>query len=81
MKYDLVIKNGTVIDGSGMPRYRADVGVIRGRIASIGRISDAADETIDAEGHVVTPDLSTVTPTWMPRFPGTLWALVPAGTA
>ena len=55
MQYDLVIKNGTVIDGSGMPRYRADVGVIGGKIARIGRIRDSAKEVIDAEGHVVAP--------------------------
>ena len=41
MPYDLVIKNGTVIDGSGLPRYRADVGVRHGRIAAIGRIREA----------------------------------------
>ena len=40
MAYDLVIKNGVVIDGSGLPRYRADVGVRHGRIASIGRIRE-----------------------------------------
>ena len=55
MAYDLVIKNGTVIDGSGMPRFHADVGVRGGRIATIGRIRESARETIDAEGHVVTP--------------------------
>ena len=55
MSYDLVIKNGTVIDGSGLPRYRADVGVIGGRIAHIGRIREPARETIDAEGQVVSP--------------------------
>lgn len=55
MQYDLVIRDGTVIDGSGMPRYRADVGVVRGRIANIGRIRDAAKEVIDAYGHVVAP--------------------------
>ena len=55
MSYDLIVKNGTLIDGSGMPRYRADVGVKHGRIATIGRISEPADEMIDAEGHVVTP--------------------------
>lgn len=55
MQYDLIIKNGTVIDGSGMPRFRADVGIVDGKIASIGRIRDGAQETIDAEGHVVTP--------------------------
>jgi N-acyl-D-aspartate/D-glutamate deacylase len=55
MPYDLVIKNGTVIDGSGLPRYRADVAVRHGRIAAIGRIREAAREVIDADGQVVTP--------------------------
>ena len=55
MQYDLVIKNGTVIDGSGFPRYRADVGVLQGRIASIGRIRASAREEIDAEGKIVAP--------------------------
>ena len=55
MSYDLVIKNGMVIDGSGMPRYRADVGVKDGKIARMGRIAEPADEVIDAEGHVVSP--------------------------
>jgi N-acyl-D-aspartate/D-glutamate deacylase len=53
--YDLLVKNGTVIDGSGMPRFRADVGVIGGKIARIGRIRESAREVIDAEGHVVAP--------------------------
>src|SRR5437899_7758675 len=55
MPYDLVIKNGTVIDGSGLPRYRADVAARHGRIAAIGRIREAAREVIDADGQVVTP--------------------------
>ncbi|MDB5922521.1 MAG: hypothetical protein JWN13_1457 [Betaproteobacteria bacterium] len=56
MSYDLVIRNGTVIDGSGLPRYRADVGVNGGKITTIGRIrGENAREVIDAEGHVVTP--------------------------
>ena len=55
MSYDLVIKNGTVIDGSGLPRYRADVGVRHGRITTIGRIRERAREVIDAEGQAVTP--------------------------
>ncbi|MBI3917130.1 MAG: amidohydrolase family protein [Betaproteobacteria bacterium] len=55
MPYDLVIKNGTVIDGSGLPRYRADVGVSRGRIATIGRIRESAREVLDAECHIVAP--------------------------
>jgi N-acyl-D-amino-acid deacylase len=55
MQYDLVIRNGTVVDGSGIARYRADVGVRHGRIATIGRIRDRGVREIDAEGHVVTP--------------------------
>jgi N-acyl-D-aspartate/D-glutamate deacylase len=55
MAFDLVIKNGVVIDGSGLPRYRADVGVRGGRIASIGRIRESAKDVIDAEGRVVAP--------------------------
>jgi N-acyl-D-amino-acid deacylase len=55
MAFDLVIKNGVVIDGSGLPRYRADVGVRDGRIASIGRIRERARQVIDAEGRVVAP--------------------------
>jgi N-acyl-D-aspartate/D-glutamate deacylase len=55
MTYDLVIKNGMVIDGSGLPRYRADVGVRAGRVVTIGRIKDGAHEVIDADGQVVAP--------------------------
>jgi N-acyl-D-aspartate/D-glutamate deacylase len=55
MPHDLLIKNGTVIDGSGLPRYRADIAVRHGRIAAIGRIREAARESIDAEGQVVSP--------------------------
>jgi N-acyl-D-amino-acid deacylase len=55
MPYDLVIKNGTVIDGSGLPRYRADLAVRHGRIAAIGRIRERAREVIDADGQVVSP--------------------------
>ena len=55
MTYDLVIRGGEVVDGTGLPRYRADVGVSGGRIAAIGRIRERGAEEIDAEGHVVTP--------------------------
>ncbi len=55
MSYDLIIRNGTVIDGSGLPRYRADVGIAQGRIAAIGKINESAKQIIDAEGHIVAP--------------------------
>jgi N-acyl-D-aspartate/D-glutamate deacylase len=55
MAFDLLVKNGTVVDGSGAARYRADVGVQNGKITAIGRLSGNARQTIDAEGHVVSP--------------------------
>src|SRR5919204_793880 len=55
MAYDLLIRNGVVVDGSGMPRYRADIGVRHGRIAAIGRIRERAREVFDADGQVVAP--------------------------
>src|SRR5258708_2742893 len=55
MSFDLVIRGGTVVDGSGKARYAADVGVSQGRIASIGRIRERGREEIDAAGCVVTP--------------------------
>ncbi len=55
--YDLIIRNGTVVDGSGMPRYRADIAIAGDRIAAIGKVRDSARETIDADGHVVAPGL------------------------
>ncbi|MBV8357773.1 MAG: D-aminoacylase, partial [Deltaproteobacteria bacterium] len=55
MAYDLIIRGGTIVDGSGLPRYQADLGIIDGRIATIGKISESAKELIDAEGHIVAP--------------------------
>jgi len=57
MHYDIIIRNGTVVDGSGMPRFRADVGIADGKIATIGKIRDNAREVIDADGHIVSPGL------------------------
>ncbi len=55
MTLDLVIRNGTIVDGSGMGRYRADVGVADGRIVEIGRIRAPAQRSIDADGLIVAP--------------------------
>src|SRR5262245_27336345 len=55
MAYDIVIKNGTVVDGSGRLPYRADVAVQGDRIAEVGNITESAKRTIDAEEHIVTP--------------------------
>ena len=53
--YDLLIRNGRVVDGSGNPWFRADVGVKDGTIAAIGRMEGKAERVIDAEGLYVSP--------------------------
>jgi N-acyl-D-aspartate/D-glutamate deacylase len=55
MALDLLIKNGSVVDGAGGQRFAADVGVRDGRIVEIGRIGEAARRTIDADGRIVAP--------------------------
>jgi N-acyl-D-aspartate/D-glutamate deacylase len=52
---DRVIRGGTLVDGTGTPARRADVGIRDGRIVEIGKIADDAAETIDADGLVVAP--------------------------
>ena len=52
---DLIIENGEVVDGTGAPRRRADVGIRDGRVVAIGEIDGPATRTIDAEGRVVAP--------------------------
>jgi N-acyl-D-amino-acid deacylase len=54
--YDLVIRNGHIIDGTGSPWYAGDIGIRNGRIAAIGNLGTAqAKRTIDAHGMVVAP--------------------------
>src|SRR4051794_39427792 len=51
----LVIRGGTIIDGSGGSDYQADVAVAGGKIVEIGKISTKGDTEIDARGKIVTP--------------------------
>ncbi|MEA2680147.1 MAG: hypothetical protein QOK03_1869 [Candidatus Binataceae bacterium] len=55
MSYDLLIKNGTVVDGTGAAPRRADVGIANGQIAEIGKITEGAKKTIDASDLIVSP--------------------------
>lgn len=52
---DLLIKNGTVVDGTGAPRRRADVAIQGGKITAIGKITDSATRVIDASDQIVAP--------------------------
>lgn len=56
MAYDLIIRGGTVVDGSGLPGFRGDVGIVGDKLAAIGNLrGELAEEVIEAEGHVVAP--------------------------
>src|SRR4030095_7420035 len=55
MAFDLVIRNGLVVDGTGQPRQHADVGIFDGRIVEVGRVSGTSKASIDASDCVVTP--------------------------
>src|SRR3954454_6282609 len=55
MSHDLLIKNGVIVDGSGMPGFRGDVAIKNGKIAELGKLSSAAGRTVDADGQVVAP--------------------------
>ena len=52
---DTLIRNGTVVDGTGAPGVRADVAIQDGRVVTIGRVTESAKRTIDADGLVVAP--------------------------
>ncbi|HXJ84774.1 MAG TPA: amidohydrolase family protein [Candidatus Methylomirabilis sp.] len=55
MTYDLLVKNGRIIDGSGRPAFHGDVGVARGKVVELGRLDGPARRTIEADGRVVAP--------------------------
>jgi len=79
MAYDLLIRNGMIVDGTGFSRYQADVAIQDGTIAEIGRVRGAATRTIDAEGLFVAPgiiDLHThydVQPFWDRLCTSSVW--------
>jgi N-acyl-D-aspartate/D-glutamate deacylase len=52
---DIVIRNGTIIDGTGAAPFEADIAIEHGRIAAIGKITARGTEEIDARGQIVTP--------------------------
>src|SRR4051812_3708441 len=55
MAYDVLIRNGRIIDGSGMPGFHGDVAIKDGKIVEMGKLSGAAGQTVDAGGRVVSP--------------------------
>jgi N-acyl-D-aspartate/D-glutamate deacylase len=55
MTYDLLVKNGRIIDGSGRPAFNGDVAVARGKIVELGRLDGPARRVIEADGRVVAP--------------------------
>ena len=55
MPYDLLIRNGTLVDGTGAAPRPGDVAIEDGRVAAVGRVEGTARRTLDAEGLTVTP--------------------------
>ena len=53
--YDLIIKNGRIVDGTGQPAYLGDVAVKNGIIVRLGSVKEEAKEIIDAEGNLIAP--------------------------
>lgn len=55
-RFDILVRGGEIIDGSGSPRYRADIGIVGDEIVAIGRLEEAAaSRIVDAKGRIVTP--------------------------
>jgi N-acyl-D-aspartate/D-glutamate deacylase len=86
---DLVIKGATLVDGTGAPQATSDLGVRDGRVVARGQVDEAARETVDADGALLTPGWvdvhthygSTSTPTTTVRSPGTTRSTLPPRTA
>ena len=57
--HEIVIRGGTIVDGTGAPRFTGDVAIERGRIAAVGGKAGPARRVVDADGLLVTPGWST----------------------
>src|SRR5688572_33113854 len=55
MRYELLVRNATVIDGTRAPRFEADIGVLAGRIAAIGKLQGTGNVEVDAAGRIAAP--------------------------
>jgi len=55
MAYDLLLRNGRIVDGSGMPAFWGDVGVAGGRIVEVGKLGGSAQRVIDVQGQSIAP--------------------------
>jgi N-acyl-D-aspartate/D-glutamate deacylase len=53
--YDLVIRNGKIVDGSGQASFMGDIAITGDRIVKIGKVESVGNKEIDAEGNLVTP--------------------------
>ena len=55
MAHDIVIRNGTIVDGTGQPQFAGDIAVDGSSISEIGVVSESGREEINADGKLVTP--------------------------
>jgi N-acyl-D-aspartate/D-glutamate deacylase len=55
MSFDLVVRGGMIVDGDGGAPFEADVAVLDGRVAQVGKVAASGNEEIDARGRLVTP--------------------------
>ena len=78
-RFDLVIRNGTVYDGSGSKGFEADVAIHEGRIAAIGHVPGKGAEELDARDRIVTPGFVDIhthydgQATWDERLTPSAW--------
>src|SRR5260370_31050181 len=57
---DTVIRNGVLVDGSGIPRFRGDLGIDRGRIVALGQSAQRGDSGVDAGGADIAPGFTCI---------------------